>query len=198
MSELDRELEELGADITTGLEELPVPAVLVDADGVVRWQNAAGKAFRGDLTGANFTEFLAPEQLAQAQQVFTEILCRGEPAEFTLKLTDASGAVVPAEISSVPLRREGSIVGVFGLTVRIADSRAGPAAGAAGEDILTPRQLEVLRLLGRGASTHEIASMLHLSTTTVRNHIANILVALGADTRLQAVLNAQAKGLLEP
>ena len=39
--------------------------------------------------------------------------------------------------------------------------------------------------------------MLHLSETTVRNHIANILVALGAHTRLQAVLNAQAKGLLD-
>ena len=62
MSELDRELEDLGVDITSALEELPVPAVLLDADGVVRWQNAAGRAFWGDVTGAMFTDFLAAGQ----------------------------------------------------------------------------------------------------------------------------------------
>ena len=62
---------------------------------------------------------------------------------------------------------------------------------------LTKRQLEVLRLLAEGLSTAEIATELGLRKTTVRNYIANLLVALGAHTRLQAVIAARKAGLIE-
>jgi DNA-binding NarL/FixJ family response regulator len=62
---------------------------------------------------------------------------------------------------------------------------------------LTKRQLEVLRLLAEGRSTAEIATELRLSQTTVRNYIANLLVALGVHTRLQAVIAAGKRGLTE-
>lgn len=62
---------------------------------------------------------------------------------------------------------------------------------------LTKRQLEVLRLLAEGRSTAEIATELRLSQTTVRNYIANLLVALGVHTRLQAVIAARKAGLIE-
>lgn len=62
---------------------------------------------------------------------------------------------------------------------------------------LTKRQLEVLRLLAEGRSTAEIATELGLSHTTVRNYIANLLVALGVHTRLQAVIAAKKAGLIE-
>jgi DNA-binding NarL/FixJ family response regulator len=39
--------------------------------------------------------------------------------------------------------------------------------------------------------------MLHLTTTTVRNHVANILSALGVHTRLQAVVAARKRGTLD-
>lgn len=62
---------------------------------------------------------------------------------------------------------------------------------------LTNRQLEILRLLAEGRSTAEIASELGLRQTTVRNYIANLLVALGAHTRLQAVIAAREAGVIE-
>ena len=52
---------------------------------------------------------------------------------------------------------------------------------------LTPRQAEVLDLLERGRTTQQIASELHLSTQTVRNHVRRILRAVGARSRLEAV-----------
>ena len=61
---------------------------------------------------------------------------------------------------------------------------------------LTRRQMEVLRLLGDGASTDDIAASLHLSRETVRNHIRHLLRALGAHSRLEAVAVAHRTGLL--
>ena len=60
---------------------------------------------------------------------------------------------------------------------------------------LTPRQEQVLRLLGEGASTDEIAAALHLSRETVRNHVRHVLRALGAHSRLEAVAAAHRLGL---
>lgn len=194
VSGLERELDELGGDVTMALDELPVPAVLLDADGIVRWQNAAARTARGDVVGSSFTEFVAPDELPRAQEAFTNILCRGDPAEFTLHVSTSGGNFVPVEISSAPVRGGRSIVGVFGLVQPAAPTvRTRSDAG----DLLTPRQLEVLRLLAQGASTHDIATMLHLAMTTVRNHVANILAALGAHTRLQAVIAARERGLLD-
>jgi PAS domain S-box-containing protein len=62
---------------------------------------------------------------------------------------------------------------------------------------LTPRQLEIVRLLSAGASTDQIASELFLSRETVRNHIRRMLAALGVHSRLAAVAKARALGLLD-
>jgi DNA-binding NarL/FixJ family response regulator len=56
---------------------------------------------------------------------------------------------------------------------------------------LTPRQVEVLRLLEQGRSTKQIAAELHLSTETVRNHIRRLFRALGVNSRLEAVAAAR-------
>jgi PAS domain S-box-containing protein len=55
---------------------------------------------------------------------------------------------------------------------------------------LTPRELEVLRLLVCGLATHEIAATLSISRITARNHVTNVMEKLGAGTRLQAILVA--------
>jgi DNA-binding NarL/FixJ family response regulator len=62
---------------------------------------------------------------------------------------------------------------------------------------LTKRQLAVLLLLAEGKSTAQIAAELGLSPTTVRNYIANLLTALGAHSRLQAVIAARKAGILD-
>lgn len=66
--------------------------------------------------------------------------------------------------------------------------------GRAGE--LTPRELEVLRLLAKGMSTEGITSALFLSGHTVRNHVRNILNKLGAHSKLEAVALAARDGLV--
>jgi DNA-binding NarL/FixJ family response regulator len=62
---------------------------------------------------------------------------------------------------------------------------------------LTKRQLDVLRLLADGKSTTEITIELSLRRTTVRNHIASLLAALGVHSRLQAVIAARKAGIVE-
>lgn len=55
---------------------------------------------------------------------------------------------------------------------------------------LTQRELEVLRLLGVGHSTDEIAGELSITRVTARNHVNKVLDKLGANSRLQAVVIA--------
>ena len=91
------------------------------------------------------------------------------------------------EVSAVALKNGETVVGVFGLIEgRPDDMRGTPPPH------LTPRQVEVLRLLEQGRSTKQIAAELHLSTETVRNHIRRLFRALGVNTRLEAVAAARA------
>jgi DNA-binding CsgD family transcriptional regulator len=61
---------------------------------------------------------------------------------------------------------------------------------------LTPRQVEVLSLLAKRLSNIEIADRLFLSPRTVENHVAAVMIKLGAHTRHEAVVIATEQGLL--
>ncbi len=61
---------------------------------------------------------------------------------------------------------------------------------------LTNREVEILRLLSTGNSTTEVAHTLHISATTVNNHVQHILRKLGAHNRLEAIRRAEHAGLI--
>ena len=63
---------------------------------------------------------------------------------------------------------------------------------------LTPRELDVLRLLAGGYSNREIADLLVLTEGTVKNHVSAVLAKLGVRDRTRAVLRAIDLGLIGP
>ena len=64
------------------------------------------------------------------------------------------------------------------------------------ETELTRRELEILRFLAKGGTTSSIAAQLHISRTTVNNHVQNILRKLDAHTRFEAIRRAEYAGLV--
>jgi DNA-binding NarL/FixJ family response regulator len=60
---------------------------------------------------------------------------------------------------------------------------------------LTPRELEVLRLVARGSTNRAIAGALFISEKTVHRHVSNIFMKLGVSTRAAAAAFAFEHGL---
>jgi DNA-binding NarL/FixJ family response regulator len=74
----------------------------------------------------------------------------------------------------------------------------GPMASESAVSFLTPRQREVLTLLGQGKSNKEIARVLQLAEGTVKLHVTAILKALNVNNRTRAVVAASQLGLTTP
>ena len=181
----------MGTDVTEALEHINIPSYVIDETGVIRWVNPAARRIVGDVSGRQFTSVVAPEETRRARELFARNLLGTTPVtDSAVVLIDEAGARVGVELSSVPLKRGGRVIGVFGQVSDVLEEPQGHP-----ELALTPRQAEVLRLLERGRSTVQIAAELHLSRETVRNHIRHLLHAVGATSRLEAVAVARGERL---
>jgi DNA-binding NarL/FixJ family response regulator len=112
-------------------------------------------------------------------------------------LKDVSPEQLVAAVRTV---RTGDALLAPSITRRLVERFAGSDHVAVHRDLsgLTPRELEVLRLLARGLSNAELAAQLTLSEATVKTHVARILAKLHLRDRVQAVVLAYETGLVGP
>jgi DNA-binding NarL/FixJ family response regulator len=104
-------------------------------------------------------------------------------------------------VAAVQLVRSGDALLAPSITRRLVERfapRVPSGDRAADLSALTPRELEVLTLIGRGLSNGELAATLTLSEATVKTHVARILAKLSLRDRVQAVVLAYETGLVSP
>ncbi len=94
-----------------------------------------------------------------------------------VRIVAGGGAYFDPRIAHVVLRRLGA-----------------PAPQPSSDSPLTPRELDVLRLIADGIGNTEIAERLHIGLGTVKGHIRDILAKLSASDRTQAAVNALRRG----
>jgi DNA-binding CsgD family transcriptional regulator len=172
------------------LGSLPIPAYTNDLEGFITWQNGAAQAVAGDLRGVHYTKAVPAEELPRARETWAAVTLSGATRRRTGFFKAANGRLVELEVISAPIRNGGRIVGTFGIAIPSSTSMPLPAKQ------LSPRQLDVLRLLTQGRTTGQIAGELQIAPETVRNHVRHVLKALGARTRLEAVVTALRLGLV--
>ena len=80
---------------------------------------------------------------------------------------------------------------------RLSSEAATEIAEHAIDDALTPREIDVLRLVAAGNANKEIGAQLSLTEVTVKTHVKNILAKLGANDRTHAVTIALKRGIID-
>jgi DNA-binding NarL/FixJ family response regulator len=117
----------------------------------------------------------------------------------------AAGAVArsaqPAEIiAAVESVAAGLIVFSPGLLAgtlpQPGPARESPSGAGALHDPLTPREMDVLRMLADGLSNKEVALQLHISEHTVKYHLSSVFGKLGVSSRTEAVMVGIQRGII--
>jgi DNA-binding NarL/FixJ family response regulator len=122
---------------------------------------------------------------------------RAGASGFLLKTVDPAGL-----IDSVRRLAAGESVVAPEVTRRILDefvlldrARTVPAAPSTRLAALTPRELDILRLVAEGLSNRQIAGRLTISVATAKTHVSRLLGKLGCSSRVQAAILAKEEGL---
>jgi DNA-binding NarL/FixJ family response regulator len=179
-NEAVRQAAELGPDV-----------VLMD----IRMPNLDGiEATRQICAGNGGTRVLVLTTFDLDEYVFESL--RAGASAFLLK--DAREQQLVAAIRVVA---EGGALFAPSVTQRLIEEfakRVDPAERPAGLELLTARELEVLRLVAKGKSNAEIAAELVISEHTTKTHVASILQKLDLRNRVQAVVLAYETGVAQP
>ena len=170
------------------MQSAPTPALLIATeDGTVVAQNQPARRLMGDGRGRSCWNVVGQtpdaEGLPCAQGCVRQILCnRLDEARNTSVLIGGKRHI----LTCVPVKNT-AVCMLSASTVR----------AAAPWQVLTRREIDVLRLLAEGAITIEIAKRLHLSAATVRTHVENMRNKLGAPTRASLVALGFRLGVLD-
>ena len=176
---MPRVLTRLGADVERALTDVNVPAYVIDKDGILVWLNPSARARRRRARETLHGRRRSVEPASREADVRPEDSWAPSPrpipsVTFCARRHRGHGR---GELGA--LLRDHQVIGVFGLVSR-PPRRPSPIVS---HPHLTPRQLEVLRMLAHGASTDQIAESLYITRETVRNHVRHILAQARSCTR---------------
>jgi two-component system, NarL family, response regulator LiaR len=176
-----------GDEAVSAAESLRPDVVLMDLVMPRRDGVAAMRALRDRVPGARvivLTSFLDEDKLLPALRAGAAgyLLKNAQPEELerAVRAAHAGEAVLDPVVAA-----------------RLVEALA---AGGAEEPIdrLTPREREVLQLIGRGFPNKRIARELELAEKTVKTHVGHVLAKLGVTDRTQAAVIAVRAGLVDP
>ena len=171
--------QHVSGDIRTALEPLERALTLGETEGYVRVFVDEGDRMR---------------------ELLRHAVARGTGGAYTRRLLAAfDEGVAPAAAAGVAaVAGIAAVAGAAALTGAGAANVAAAttAAAAPGGPLLTSRELEILRLIAAGLRNQEIADQLFISPATVKRHIANAYLKLGAGHRTEALARAHGLNLL--
>jgi DNA-binding NarL/FixJ family response regulator len=184
-----------GAAAVALVEELAPDVVLMD----LRMPELDGVAATRAIAGRSAARVIVLTTYADDASIFPAL--RAGAAGYLTK--DASAEEIEAAIRAVHRGQtwldpvvQARLVSALGDGDDSEPASARPSPGLPGN--LTPREAEVLGLIGAGLSNREIGERLVLSQATVKTHVNRIFAKIGARSRAQAVLYAIEAGLAGP
>ena len=182
-----------GATAVTMVGELAPDVVLMD----LRMPEMDGVAATREIAGRSTARVVVLTTYADDESIFPAL--RAGAVGYLTK--DASGEEIEAAIRAVHRGQtwldpvvQARLVSALGSAAP--DEPAGPAPVL--PDSLTPREAEVLGLIGEGLSNREIGERLVLGQATVKTHVNRIFAKIGVQSRAQAVRYAIGNGLARP